>query len=1510
MKRYIIVLVAMVCLLPLAAQGQKGKTAVEFDAATLPEQLEAWMNKSTSDSDKQKENSRTVNAFKASYGAMDAAMQQRVTAVMDYAVGSKMKGNPEVCTVVRVLTAYATAPGGAQNLDAWVSAMEMMRRKGAKAKAALEFVDFSDALLAERVLYRSNSCEWRLEAVTPFRLVPEGNKTMVYVDSPTVLHYASNKDAGTISGTTGRYDYKENEWRGRGGRVDWSRTGLGAESCYADLATYKAETKFPKFTADSVSFVNTHYFSEPISGRIEEALSVPVEPEKYSYPRFRSYQRDFVIPNIVPDVDYHGSFMMNGSKFITASSKHQASLVFRRNGKRQLAVTSTKFVITPERVVSDNATVSLYVGEEDSITNTGVTVRYQLGERRLQIINDPKRNFYSPYIDTYHEMDIYSDVITWRTDGDGVEFSTLNTGTTGNNVTFESSNYYSYRKYREIQGIDAVSPVRRVYDFVGDGSYTFSAARFSDYIGLDMSQTLLMIHNLAHHGLVTYNEHSGRVTMKEKLVDYVKAFAKAKGYDYDALSLESSITSQQRGANATLSLDDSKLVMRGVESFVVSDSQRVVVYPRGGKVTVGRNRSLAFGGRLDVSKFTFFVTDATFDYEHYKFELPQVDSMFFYVPMFDNPDTVHLVMTPLYGLVGDLLVDKPDNHSGLKRNKQYPIFNSKENSYVYYDKREIREGRYDRNRFYYTLHPFTVKSLVRFEIDSVQFNGMLNSGGIFPDITYPLTVQKDYYLGFRIETPAGGYPAYGNRGTYRRTISLDHGGLQGTGELDYLASHSTSQNYLFLLDSMSCTADTFYVKEEGGFPEVHGGRVNQRWQPYADSMSVATLAKGRPLSMYRGEAEMRGRFDIMPDHAGGAGTVKVGDATLVSRSFAMASRQMDAAVSDFTLRSRVFDEVAFTAKDVRSQVDYDGRTAELRMPDGPQRTELQLVRQEAYADLFTWHMDRKTLELANSQRPSDEGMAAMDLRMRLAKGADMPGVRYVSTDPEKQGLTFHSVRSTYRYESGDLSADGVYRIDVADAAVAPAADTLHVDKGGQMRALREAQLVFGRDSAYHLVSRANLVVAGANSLSGTGHMEYTGDPAQTQHLYMDKIYVSPSGHTIAEGTIADSASFRLSPAFEFAGKVSADASSRWMYFDGGIRLIQTCLPREQLGLLAYKGYTDPEHVYIPVAEVASDKYGRRMATSLLMDKNTLRPHPAFLTGEKVVDNELLSAHGVLTWLPDKSQYMIGSEDKVSNPDAVVEPYLAMNTGSCSVEGEGPVTFAMRKTQASLYAYGMAELSIKDNDQADHLATVFGIDFPIDREVVSAMADALKDDLRTSESTPSTSAVMHHALVYHLGLDRGTSAYVEYSATGVLASVPKGMRNMLLFDNVRWQYHPAVGIYYDGRANLVATDDRSMSLNVKLRAQIVKRGLSQQMTFYVEAAKDHWYFFRYETASGQLTIYSSMGTWVDRIKAISADARRVKKDGLPEFSYFVGTNNKEVTNWLQSFSRSLYSEEDF
>lgn len=1503
--RHFLLLVAFA--LPLAAMAQKPKATVDFAAETLPADLLEYLNKNTTEKSVQKDNAKTVEAFGSAYTAMDAAMQQRIANLYTYAVGVKIKAVPDLVEFTRVLTAYTP---DRQNLEGWVSAMETYRKKNSKVKYINDFVSWSDLLLADRVLYRSNTSEWSFNSQTPFRLTVDQGTIVVRFDTPADLNYASGKDWNTLHGTTGWYDYRDGVWHGQGGRLDWARTGLSAEGCYADLGSYKAEAKLPKFTADSVSFVNTHYFSQPIIGRVEEALQGTMEPEKYTYPRFRSYQRDFVIRNIMPDVDYNGSFMMNGSKFITASSKHPAHLIFNGDGRPQMSVTSLKFTITPDRLLAENAQVALYLGDDDSISNAGITVRYFPAERRVALVNDQQRKFYSPYIDSYHQLDIYSESIVWYRDQQRLEFSNLASTGGVSTAQFESSNCYTYRKYREIQGIDEINPVQRVYDYAESNSWSFGIKGFANYIGLDMSQTLLMIHTLCRHGLVSYNEITNRVLVKEKLEDYVKANSHAKGFDYDALALESTT----RGANARMSLTDNTLVVRGVEQFVVSDSHQVVVHPdsaSGYEVRVGRNRSMHFSGKVECNKFILQVTDADFDYERYTLEMPRINRMEFYVPDFTNPDYEQLVRTPLTDLVGTLHIDRPDNHSGLTKNKEYPILDSREDCYVYYNRRAIQEGQYKRESFYYTIHPFSLQHLADVNVDSLAFGGVLTSAGIFPDIHEPLKVQRDYFLGFVTQTPVGGLPAYGGKGIYHNTLRLDSGGLHGPGHIDYLTSHSTSTNFLFLPDSALALTDTVVVREEQGYPAAHGDRTSFHWLPYRDSLDLATLAKGNPLSLYRDEAQLRGHLALMPHGATASGSATVREATLTSRHFELLAREMNARVSTFQLRSTTFGNIAFEAHNVRSRVDYDGHRAELTMPDGPALTELPLMQYEAWADRFYWDMDGHLLDIANSQRATTEGLDAMDIHLRLPKADDLPGARFVSTDPQRQGLTYHSLISSYRYERADLSSRGVYLITVADAAIAPAGDTVHIDKGGDMRVLTGATLVCDRDHAWHTVSDAYLLVQGANSYTGKGYINWPEDseqPEEAQRIYLNDISVNSTGTTIGTGTVNENTQFTLSPAFGFAGKVRLEGNRQQLYFDGGVRLLHHCVPQEQMGLLAYADYTDPDSIHVVVPEIPADWKGKRISAAILIDKTTLEPRPAFLTNERSTDNELLAAHGVLTHFGGRQEYMIASEAKVADPEAVVAPFLSLSTTDCKVEGEGMMDFTLKRTQAQFYAYGTATVGIKDNKD-DHLATVFGVGFPLASEVVTAISAAIKDDLRLTPTPPASNGEMRHALMHHLGAERGAKAYAAYSDQGKLATIPEPMRTTLLFDRVRWQYMPGVGYYCDSKVGLAAIDGKTIGLEVRLKGQISKRGNAQYITLYVEAARDHWYFFRYDLMSQELVIYSSMGTVEDAVKALPAEKRRVEREGLGTFRYLIGNNRNEVNSWLTTFSKTIYSSDD-
>ena len=1485
---------ALVALISLGLSASAQKTRVtHFDAPTFMAQMLDYLNAATSDKDKQKANAALVERFAKAYVGMSAQRQDQILSSANGLLQQKMRPLPDAYNYVEQLTRFATMQGQTDNFGRWLEAVLFLQSKGRKTKDLNDFVAFTDGFLTNRTLGASRAATWQAQPTAPFTLRLEGQQILIDFATPMELYYASDKDNGTIYGTTGRYYYFDSRWVGQGGRINWDRTGIPTTACWAQLSRYEAITKFAKFAADSVMFTNSNYFTTPIMGRVEEQLSAKMEPDKYTYPKFRSYQKDFRLKDILPGVDYSGSFMMNGGKFITSDTKNPATIIFYRDGNRFATLTSTKFTITHDRIVSEQASVRLYVGD-DSIYNNGILARYLVGSKQLVLVNDSKRNYYSPYTNSYHQLDMYCESMVWRMDADVLDFSMLGQSGDQSFSTFESNSYYSERKFRELQGIEDVNPVERVYAYIKSlgMAYEFYVDEFAQFLHLDIMQAKSMVHTLARSGLVAYNEANSRVYVKDKLIDYHEAFTKSPDANYDAIVLESASTK----GNARLDLSSGNLQMAGVKRFVVSDSQQVAIYPRGGNLVVKKNRDIDFSGRIDAGRFVLFVSGASFRYSAFRLDLPQVDSMMFYVTQFNNPQEDHIVYTPLYNLKGYLQIDDSSNHSGLRKTKDYPIFNSIENSFVYYDRKDIHGGTYRRDKFYYTLHPFEIRNMVDFATDSLMFGGVLTSGGIFPDITEPLRVQRDYSLGFTTKTPKQGYDCYGGKGHFTNLIDLSYQGLRGAGKLEYLTSQMASKSILFTPDSASGFTDTLLVREQGGFPDVYNGRAVVRWFPYADSMRVQQLRNGRPFTMYRGDALLAGNVVLRPQGALGEGAVTIGEGTVESDRFDLHSRQMDAQVSAFTLRSDVYNNVAFYATNMRSHVDYDKRRAEFTANADMQRTLLPLLSYAAYVDKFGWEIDRKELDLLNSKSEGSGGMEGLTVRERVER-KKMPGARFVSTDPKRDSLTFRSTRASYRYNAGQLSCRGVFLVRTADAVVAPAADTVHVRAGGSMDLLKHAQLLASADNRYHLIYDADVLVDGARKYSAKGNIDYVDEDDKKQRIYLSEVAPDAKGRTVGRGFISDSVGFTLNSAFGFAGSVRVEADSQYYYFEGGVRLLHKCAPTEKLGLLAYASYLNPRQIRVVVPEIPTDWRGNRITASILLDRTkALQPTPAFLTNDRAADNELMTAHGLLTYDSKEGRYMIASAAKLENPDEVVSPYLALDTRSCSVEGEGPINFQVKQNHVRLFSYGTAEVSSKE-PEATELKTVLGFTFPIDEKVLGAMTNLLTEDLRLAPSSPDND-VVRRAMMHYLGPDAGATAYTTYVSTGFYEKIPRDFESTLLLEGINWKYSPVLGYYYNGVAGLAAVGKKQVHLAVRVKAQFYHRGNGLYLVLYLQAATDHWYYFCYEFNSQQMTIQSSAGEWVDMIKALPPDARQVSgKGAFGDYRYRIGTSRTEVPNFL-------------
>ena len=146
---------------------------------------------------------------------------------------------------------------------------------------------------------------------------------------------------------------------------------------------------------------------------------------------------------------------VHGNRFVSKGEDGQlASLIFYRNGQQFIKVSSERISITGKRVLGSDASVKI-IFANDSITHPGLNLIYNLEDRRLDLISDEKGISSSPYVNTYHDLDMRFQQLRWNIDDDKIVFGTI-PGNTSQAAFFESNRYYTEEHFDALMGIDAL----------------------------------------------------------------------------------------------------------------------------------------------------------------------------------------------------------------------------------------------------------------------------------------------------------------------------------------------------------------------------------------------------------------------------------------------------------------------------------------------------------------------------------------------------------------------------------------------------------------------------------------------------------------------------------------------------------------------------------------------------------------------------------------------------------------------------------------------------------------------------------------------------------------------------------------------------------------------------------------------------------------------------------------------------------------------------------------------
>lgn len=1417
-------------------------------------------------------------------GKFSPEQQQSIYKTSNAMLRKRMKAFPDFRNYLVTLISFANSKQPVSGFTAWQASLDQLLLMPSKNFAA--YIITCNNLFRDNTIYESASTNWHSN---------NDNYTFEFDSLPRIVFPSLNLicsakgDSSVIFNTKGVLYPTRQIFTGTGGKVNWARAGWDPGVVHADLNHYTIDITGSDFTADSVTFFNTTYFKNSLQGTYTDKILANVTVENATYPRFVSYTSGLTIRNIVPDIDYNGGFSMIGNKMIgSGTADGEANLFFYRNQKVFLVARSIGFVIRKDKITSDDASVTIYF-EGDSIYHPGVSFKYIVKERELALIRGDVGNSKSPYFDSFHQVDMYFDALYWKIDEPIINMKMIS-GEGESQATFESSNYFRRQRFLKLQGLSEVHPFFRIQQYAkSHGTEVIYTEDLAKDMRLPPTEVRMMLIDFSNQGFVAYDSKNDRAVIKDRLGYYL--LANSGKTDYDVIRFESVISQLP---NASLNLLNFEFTLRGMAPIILSDSQNVVIFPANQEIHLQKNRDFTFAGRVKAGRFDFFGKQFSFDYQNFKINLDNVDSLRLKVES-DEPSDVDqygnrrlvAVRSVLENINGDLLIDYQGNKSGLHDYPQYPVFNSKKDSYVYYDKDWIQQGVYDRDRFYFHLDPFTIDSLDNFSRAGLGFSGEFISAGIFPDFRDSLKLQGDLSLGLVRQTSDAGWPAYGGKGKFTQTVHLSNEGLHGKGVLDYLTSVSHSDDFLFLPDSMNSDVNSFTNRRETlagiEFPSVTAQSVYVHWEPPNDVMYIRK--KKDDLVMYESQALLNGNLQLTPKGMTGDGIMTFAASELEARLFRYKSEVFDADTSDFRLTSDNTDALAFSTNNVKSHIDFINRVGDFKSNGGSSYVSFPLNQYICYIDQFKWFMDQKEIELSSSAQSRVQ-------EDTTSTGLSLTGSEFISVEPSQDSLRWRAPFARYSLKDYLIKAENVALIQTADASVIPDSGKVVVERYAHMKTLRDARIIANNTTRYHTLYNATVDIKGRKKYQGSGDYDYVDENKIKHHFHFENITVDSTYQTVADAELSDPEGFPMSPQFLFKGNIHLRGADQFLTFSGYAKPNIRCAKIDK-NWIRFSGTIDPENVSIPVNNPVTDT-GTNLSASIAQSSDSTGIYAAFLMPKrKPGDLEIISATGVLFFDKPSGEYRITTKEKLEKP-GVAGNFLSLDDTRCMVKGEGKLNFGSDFGQLKLQTVGTVVNNLSnDNTEFDIMAA---IDFFFDNDALKIFSDKI---LMNAGLTPTQDAgrpVFEHGLAELAGKEKADKMIAELNLYGAFKKIPDELRHTLFITELKMLWNNDTRTFRSaGPIGIGSVDKVSLNRRLNGYVEIVHKRTGDVLNIYLEPENGAWFFFSY--SRGLMQVLSSYSAFNDVITKLKPEKRMHEEKDKPDFEYILSTD-RAVRNFLK------------
>jgi hypothetical protein len=248
-------------------------------------------------------------------------------------------------------------------------------------------------------------------------------------------------------------------------------------------------------------------------------------------------------------------------------------------------------------------------------------------------------------------------------------------------------------------------------------------------------------------------------------------------------------------------------------------------------------------------------------------------------------------------------------------------------------------------------------------------------------------------------------------------------------------------------------------------------------------------------------------------------------------------------------------------------------------------------------------------------------------------------------------------------------------------------------------------------------------------------------------------------------------------------------------------------------------------------------------------RDSIHIYPSFLSGRKqYFDKNVTFSDGYLYYDKSSNTYKIGGLQKMSNMQTEGN-YLALQTDSCTLYGEGEIDLALEYGRINIKTFGNATHNIPDNSLEMNL--LMGLDFYFSSEALAVFGNELDSlpDLEPVDLTQEDYKLSIRNLVGQAIADKMEN---ELGLYGNYTTIPDSMKFPLLFNELKLNWNQETRSYrYNGKVGIGIIGDVQVNKKVDAYMEFVERGSGDIFDIYLMVDDNTWYYMAYSPGGFQV-----------------------------------------------------------